>query len=130
MIDTKRLRLLWAGAGDDSEWSVEAHGVDKCAYVLNQDGDVVAQVYGNPAHLAGRFERAAFIAAARTAVPELLDELDRLRARVAKLEAVADAARDVREVWEGALCIIAPPCGNCRACRLDAAVLALADGGE
>lgn len=50
------------------------------------------------------------IAAAR-ALPALLD--------------VAEAAREVLAGWEGAACVVSPPCGGCDACQLSIAVAKL-----
>lgn len=48
-----------------------------------------------------------------------------LCARMRLLEQVAEAAKAVAGKWEGAQCIVDPPCGNCNPCRLSSALAAL-----
>lgn len=48
-----------------------------------------------------------------------------LVAELAKMQAVVEAARDIRNRWEGALCIVTTPCGNCNACLFVHALSAL-----
>lgn len=128
MIDTKRLREL-ANAATPGEWTWErADEEPDCMHALRggDESNVLPTTvgYGN-IHVDG--PDAAFIAAARTALPELLDELDRLRVRVAAHEAALRAIRDDRYQDDN---------GNTISYRdsvmhmRDIAECALADGGE
>lgn len=61
-----------------------------------------------------------------------IDDLRWANARVAALLAEHEALRDVErcavdclEQWEGAACIVTPPCGDCAGCRLVKAVARL-----
>jgi hypothetical protein len=40
------------------------------------------------------------------------------------------AGREIAEGWEGALCVVTPPCGNCKACRYQKALAALDGEGK
>lgn len=99
--------------GEDRGWEATEDG-----HVFTGDGDRVAKCQPNIAHLATAKQRAAFIAAAREAVPALLDEVDRLRRENEAMARVIDAADD--EINHG-LHLIS---GGCRSqyCALRAAL--------
>jgi hypothetical protein len=48
---------------------------------------------------------------------------------IARLEAVAEAAKELRDRYhEASMCVLTPPCGDCIACRFERTLAALARG--
>lgn len=89
MTDYKALRAL-CEAATPGPWSVD-HYEETDDWCLRADN---ATIPGNSIADAGGFSYkpdAAFIAAARTAIPELLDEVERLRAALERIVKNCDA---------------------------------------
>lgn len=61
---------------------------------------------------------------ADAALAEARADLTRERAARVAAEAVVAAAQDAIDGWEGATCVVDPPCGDCRGCRLASSVAA------
>lgn len=80
-VELKELRAL-CEAATKGEWFADDHDSDGNAHVWGSDGDGICKT-NNPTDADAN---AAFIAAARTAVPALLDEVERLRAALATIE--------------------------------------------
>lgn len=83
-------------------WFAEEHKCECCAYVTNEKGVSQTNVmYVVNGKAASWHENARFIAEARTALPALLDEVQRLKATLASIEeygtAEINAAVDLRE---------------------------------
>jgi hypothetical protein len=86
---TKRLRAL-CEAATPGPWTHDYDGEQGYAVRGPSDGQTVCIGYE---------EDAAFIAAARTALPEVIDELERLRARILELEGLVSHTACTIDIW-------------------------------
>lgn len=131
---------------DDSLWQAHDDAIVKALHDAASvdsyyDADECREVYlpdTIPSRIGAVQEGARAIAARLRAREQkrLLDEMTALgqeaelaAAREARVQALVEASHEIRGRWEGVVCIVDPPCGNCGPCRWAAALDALGKKG-